>query len=69
MATEAFPHTEELVLGLYDTKEITYMPGHAEGISAVNPDYPRETFKRLKSGRMSPHFVNTRRVTDSPTRS
>jgi len=63
MAAEAFPHTEELVLGLYDTGEIIYMPHPTDGSQPENADYPREVFKKLKSGRMSPHFVNTRRVT------
>ena len=63
MAGESFAHTEELVIGLYDTGEIVYMPGRTESIQVADPDYPREVFKKLKSGRRSPHFVNTRRVT------
>jgi orotate phosphoribosyltransferase len=55
--------TEELVVGLYDVGEIGFVQPPAPDVEVKDPDYPEEAFKKLKSGRMSPHYVNGRNVT------
>lgn len=63
MTAEAFPHQEELVLGLFDMGEIVYLKPPGQDVVVANREYPREEFTKLKSGRKSPHFVNARGVT------
>ena len=54
--------TEEMVLGLYDMGEIGYVDAPGPDAQVADPDYPEEVFRRLKSGRMSPHYVNCRNI-------
>lgn len=60
-----YEHIEELVVGLYDLGEIGFMepPDPDTKIVIENPEYPQEVFRKLKSGRMSPHYVSTRDLT------
>jgi uridine monophosphate synthetase len=51
-----------MVVGLYDMGEIGFVEPDPE-IAVEDPEYPEEAFRRLKSGRMSPHYVDTRNVT------
>lgn len=60
---EVKSNTEELVVGLYDMGEIGYIDPPAPEVAVADPNYPEEIFKKLKSGRMSPHYVGLRNVT------
>lgn len=67
---EAFPQIEEMVVGLFDIGEIGFMGPPSPDVVVKDPEYPEEVFRRLKSGRMSPHYVNGRNLTAfSPSRS
>lgn len=66
---ESYPQTEEMVVGLFDIGEIRFIDPISSDIVVKDPDYPEEIFKKLKSGRMSPHYVNGRNLTAfSPSR-
>jgi orotate phosphoribosyltransferase len=56
-------YIEELVVGLYDIGEIGFVQPPAAGLVIADPDYPEEVFRKLKGGRMSPHYFNGRNVT------
>ncbi|HVV66963.1 MAG TPA: hypothetical protein VHB72_02745 [Candidatus Saccharimonadales bacterium] len=60
---EVKPDVQELVVGLYDMGEIGYVDPPGEGVVVEDPAYPEEVFRKLKSGRMSPHYVGLRNVT------
>jgi orotate phosphoribosyltransferase len=54
---------EELVVGLFDTGEIGYHRPPGQDVNVADPDYPEEIFTKLRSLRMSPHYVDVRNVT------
>lgn len=63
MAEEISANTEEMIIGLYDMGEIGYVDPPGPEVEVADPSYPVEAFKKLKSGRMSPHYVGLRNFT------